>query len=176
MEVLPWLLNWPPRRGTVAVFLLLTTFSVGTLALFGGVTDEIRTDNVTVDATDLTVRLNDELTIPDTNGSVRTCMASGTPGDSVSVTGDVTVDSPSGRGGSQLTLVVSLAHTGETTSQRVERGRRDSTRLLWVFEDDETLSVGENATVQMRVRTDDETVANATKTVPVEKGTRRYDC
>lgn len=40
MSVLAWLLRWPPSRGTVVVFLVLTAFSVGSLAAFGGLVED----------------------------------------------------------------------------------------------------------------------------------------
>ncbi|MEF8757150.1 MAG: hypothetical protein V5A33_02825, partial [Halobacteriales archaeon] len=92
MSVLAWLLRWPPSRGTVVVFLVLTAFSVGSLAAFGGLVDDDTQENVTVEATDLTVRLNDEIEFPEGgNDSVRTCVGMWTPGDSVFVTGEVTL-------------------------------------------------------------------------------------
>jgi hypothetical protein len=54
MNVLPWLLDWPPSPAKIGFFLLVTAFSVATLMAFGGVTDEVRSENVTIEATDLT--------------------------------------------------------------------------------------------------------------------------
>lgn len=60
MNLLPWLLDWPPKRRTIVAFLLVTAVSVGTLLVFAPLTDQLRTENVTVETADLTVRLNDE--------------------------------------------------------------------------------------------------------------------
>ena len=83
--------------------LLVTLLSVATIATAGLVLDTPDDEEVaTVESVDLTLRLNDEQDLPDTNGTVQTCIASGTPGDSISVVGDVTVDVPPGalpRGG-----------------------------------------------------------------------------
>jgi hypothetical protein len=181
MDLLPWLLDWPPSRGAVAAFLVLTAASVGTLVAFGGVTDEITRENVTVDATDVSVRLNDEGGIPDLGEGVQTCLASGTPPDSVAVIGDVTVTVPAEgtrnySGSGPVTVAVSLAHTDETTTETVE-GSGEATRdIFWIIEDDETLSVGGTATLQVRVQSGDSTLAETTRTAPVENGTRSYDC
>lgn len=182
MNVLPWLLDWPPNRASVAVFLVLTAFSVGTLVLFGGVTDEITSENVTVEATDLSVRLNDDIDFPDAaNGTVQKCLASGTPGDSILVVGDVTVDVPAdwdagSAGDPRVTLVMSLAHTEETTTETVSGTGRATSRVFWVLNDDETLSAGDTVRFQVRVRADGSTVANATRAVTVQNDSRSYDC
>ena len=182
MNVLPWLLDWPPRPAAIAAFLLLSAFTAGTLVAFGGVTDEITRENVTVEATDLTVSLNDEGEFPDAGtGTVQTCLASGTPGDRISVLGDVTVGIPTEgyrdaaeRG--ELTVAVSLAHTAENTTMAVTRTGRTTSDVFWMFDDDETLSVGDTASVQVRVRAAGETVADAIHSVTVEDGLRSYDC
>lgn len=181
MNLLPWLLDWPPKPAAVGVFLLLTAFGAGTLVAFGGVTDEISGGNVTVEATDLSVTLNDEVDFPDgENGTVRTCLRVGTPGDRITVRGRVTVDVPIDAedrlDGDRTVLTVSLAHTRERTTTTIDRTGRVRTDVFWVLEDDETLSVGEHATVQVRVRTDGSTVAGTTRTVTVEEGSRTYEC
>jgi hypothetical protein len=182
MNVLPWLLDWPPSPAAVGVFLLVTAFSVGTLVLFGGVTGDLTSENVTVAATDITVRLNDDYDFPDTgNGSVQTCLGVGTPGDSISVLGDVTVDIPAGRdpdstGEGPLTVVVSLAHTEEATTQTVERTGNVTVDVFWLLDDDETLSVGDTTRLQIYVRAGAETLADATREVTVEEGSRSYEC
>jgi hypothetical protein len=95
VNLLPWLLNWPPRPASIVVFLLLTAFSVGTLMLFAPVTDQINPDEVTVEASNVSVHLNDEITMPDAeNGTVATCIASGTPGDHLSVRADLLIETP----------------------------------------------------------------------------------
>jgi len=182
MNLLPWLLDWPPSRGTIAVFVVLTAFSVGTLVLFGDVTDEITAENVTIESTDLTVRLNDEIDFPDVeDGSVQTCLGYGTPGDSISVLGDVTVRIPAERGRSdaradRLTLAVSHGHTAERTTQTLTRTGDVTADVFWVIDDDETLSVNETARLKVSVESAESTLANSTTAVPVKKGTRTYDC
>lgn len=178
MNVLPWLLDWPPSLGTVAVFLLVTVVSVATLAAFGGVVEDTA-DNVTIETADLSVRLNDDGGVPDVEaGTVRTCLASGTPGDSIGVFGDVTVEVPPDRrsGSRELILVVSLVQADDTTTSAVERTGRTTVDVFWVLDDDETLSVGDTAELRVRVRDGDSTVAAATRRVAVENGTRSYDC
>ncbi|WP_435346345.1 hypothetical protein [Haloarchaeobius sp. HRN-SO-5] len=179
MSLLPWLLRWPRRPVSLGVFLLLVAFSVGTLAAFGGLTGELASENVTVESADVTVRLNDETQFPDAgNGTVQTCLATGTPGDSIGVLGDVTLDVPRDRdtGEDPLTVVVSLAHTEETTTATVEETGRVTSDVFWVLADDETLSVGDTARLQVDVRSDGSTVASTTETVVVGNGSRSYDC
>lgn len=178
---LPWLLDWPPSRVAIAVFLLATAFSVGTLIAFDGVVgDDIGDGNVTVHSTDLTVRLNDEFEFPDTGGDgVQTCLGVGTPGDRINVVGAVTVHVPYEGEGSDpdsLTVLVSLAHTEETTTTTVEGTGNRTADVFWLLEDDETLSVGDTATVQIRVRDGDATLASANRSVPVVEDSRRYEC
>lgn len=182
MNVLPWLLDWPPSRFRVGFFLFVTLFSVGTLAVFGGITDETAGENVTIESTDVTVRLNDETSYPDdATESVQTCLASGTPGDSISVLGDVVVAVPPERdresdAEGDLTIVVSLAHTDETTTERIEASGTETMDVFWILEDDETLAVGDTAQLQVRVRTETSTVSSVTRLVPVRNGTRSFDC
>lgn len=182
MNLLPWLLDWPPSPATVAAFVVLTVFSVGTLAMFGGVVDDGTSENVTVEEIDLTVALNDEMSFPDSeNGTVQTCMASGTPGDTISAQGAVTVrippDSERRYGDdAQGTVEVSLEHTREKTTDTIEGPGRETIDVFWLLDDDETLSVGDTATIQVRVRMDETTVATANQSVTVEEGTRTYDC
>jgi len=181
MNLLPWLLDWPPSRGTIAVFVVLTVFSVGTLIAFGGVTDEITDGNVSIESADLSVTLNDEVNIPDTNGSVQTCLGSGTPGDSIAVMGDVTVDIPvqeqRDRNPERIhSIVVSLAHTNESTSTAVERTGQVTQDVSWILDDDESLAPGETARLQIRVRTAETVVNETTQRVTVKNGSRSYDC
>jgi hypothetical protein len=179
VNLLPWLLDWPPSRGTVAVFLLLTTFSAGTLVLFGGVTEPAG-GNVTVETSDVSVRLNDQQsTIPDVeNGTVHTCLGSGTPPDSILVVGDVTVDVPPElvREHGELSLAVSLAHTDQTTTETVTEAGQTTESLFWRLSDDETLSVDETARLQVRVRAGGEVLAEMARPTTVEEGSRSYDC
>jgi hypothetical protein len=179
---LPWLLDWPPSPAKVVFFVVVTTFSVGTLVLFGGaVVDDETNENVTVEEIDLTVKLNDEMSFPEGgNGTVQTCMASGTPGDSISVLGDVAVEIPPDSRGypadRTATVEVSLAHTEETTTDTVDGPGRETMDVFWLLDDDETLSVGDTETVQVWVRIDGTKVASTTRNVTVEEGTRNYDC
>jgi len=176
VKLLRLLLGWPPRPATVGVALLLTAVGAVTLLVFGGVADE----SPTIESTDLTVRLNDDVDFPETDG-VATCTAVGTPGDSVSVLGDVTVDVPAdsdrGRvGDRRLTVVVSLAHTEENTTATVSGTGRETADVFWIFEDDETLSVGDTERLRVRLRSEASTLAETTRTVTVENGSRTYDC
>ena len=174
MSLLPWLLDWPPSRGAVAAFLVVTAFSVGSLAVFGGVVDDAETENVTVESTDLALRLNDEFDPPDTNGSVQTCVASGTPGDTVSLVGSVTVDAPSDRRGG-LEVVLNLPGTDEsrTTTVEADGGTVD---VFWLFDDDETLEAGDDATLRVTVRSGGEILLETTRPLTVEADSRSYDC
>ena len=181
MNPLPWLLDWPPTPAKVVFFVVVTTFSVGTLVLFGGVVDDETSENVTVEEIEVTVALNDEFSFPESdNGTVQTCMASGTPGDSISVLGDVAVEIPPDSRGypadRTATVEVSLAHTEETTTDTVEGPGRETMDVFWILDDDETLSVGDTEAVQVRVRIDGSTVASATRNVTVREGNRTYDC
>jgi hypothetical protein len=159
----------------VVAFLVVTAFSAGTLALFGGVTDEAAGEEIAVESTELTVRLNDEITVPDTNGTVQTCVASGTPGDRILVRGEVGVQVPNDRE-QPPELVVSLAHTEASTTSRIERTGRVEHSVFWLLEDDETLSVGDTAQVEISVRSGGSTVASTTRAVTVEEASRSYDC
>ena len=181
MHLLRLLLGWPPRPAGVAVALLLTVVGVGTVVVFGGVADDTADESATIESTDLTVRLNDEADFPDTGDDVATCVAVGTPGDSVSVLGDVTVDVPAdddtGRAGDRrLTVVVSLAHTGQNTTATVAGTGRETVDVFWIFADDETLSVGDAERLRVRLRSEAETLAETSRTVTVENGSRSYDC
>lgn len=181
MSLLPWLLDWPPSRATVAVFLLVTAFSLGTIAVLGDDIDRSEAENVTVEEIDVAVALNDEVDYPEgESGTVQTCLASGTPGDSVSVLGDVVVEIPAEEGWStgdrRLAVTVSLGHTDESTSGTVTGPGRDTHDVFWVLEDDETLAVGDTETVQVRIEEAGSTVASATETVTVRNDSRTYDC
>ena len=177
MNVLPWLLDWPPNPLTVVVFVLLTAFSVGTLILFGGVVDDAATDEVTIEAVDVSVRLNDEVQYPDTeNGSVQTCLAVGTPGDRISVLGDVTVDTPHSFDDWPLFVDVTLVSIGETTTTSVDESGTQRVDVFWLVDDDETLSVGDTATLHVTVRADGEQITDTTRELTVQNDTRTYDC
>lgn len=182
MSLLPWLLDWPPSRGSIAVFLVVTAFSVGTIVVLGGGLVQPDDGPVTVEDVDVSVTLNDEIEYPPgANGTVQKCVASGPPGDSVLVRGAVVVDVPvedrwAASGDRQVAVTVSLAHTDETTTETVTGPGRITRDVFWLLEDDETLSVNGTATVQVRVKESGSTVANATETVPVREGTRHYEC
>jgi hypothetical protein len=175
MNLLPWLLDWPPRLSVVVVVLLITVGSFVGLMVFGGGIDSVSYDEVSIDAVDVSVLLNDDHTYPDeANGSVQTCMASGTPGDSISVRGDVDLTVPPTE--ESLLLSVSLAHTTEEWTDRVTRAGDISVNVLWILEDDEQLDVGEMSTVQIQLRDGDSTVSNTTADIVVENESRTYDC
>jgi hypothetical protein len=182
MNVLPWLLDWPPSPATVGVFLVVTAFSAGTLVVFGAVTSERPDEGVTIESVDLDVRVNDETDLPETGDStVQTCLGVGVPGDSVAVLGDVTANVPPnpGRGwagGRRTVVVVGIDGIEETTSQVVDGAGRVRTSVFWVLADDETLVVGETATLRVRVRSEGSTLARTNRTVTVEDGSRSYEC
>jgi hypothetical protein len=174
VNLLPWLLDWPPGPARVAVVLLLTTASVATLVAFGGVVDD--GGNVTVASTDLDVRLNDDGSIPDTNGTVETCIASGTPPDSVLVVGEVVVDVPPDAGDERLHVRVGLPALDAATTRAVEGTGRERVDVFWLLDDDETLAVGDRARLRIEVRGGGSTATAATRRVAVANGSRSYDC
>jgi len=178
VNLLPWLLDWPPRPASVLAFLLLTAFSVGTLVLFAPVTDRINPDEATVEASNVSVHLNDEVTMPDTeNGTVATCVASGTPGDHLTVRADVLVETPMDDGGdSPYDVEVSIGTDSKTTTEPVRQTGRERVSVFWVARDDESLSVGDTADVRVRLRESGTVVDTATRAVTVEEGSRSYDC
>jgi hypothetical protein len=181
VNLLPWLLDWPPRPAAVVAFLLVTAFSVGTLIVLGGAVAPPSGENVAVESVDLAVRLNDADGFPSVgNGTVVACLGAGTPRDSVSVIGDVTVEvppgGPPGHRGERLLVDVTLDDTGERTARSIEETGRVTTGVFWILEDDETLSVGEPTRLRIRVRAEGETIAETGRTVTVENGTRTYDC
>jgi hypothetical protein len=178
VNLLPWLLDWPPRPAAIVTFLFLTAFSVGSLVLFAPVTDQISPDEATVEVSNASVHLNDEITMPDMeNGSVATCIASGTPGDHLTVRGDIIVETPMEDGGdADYDVRVRIANGSMTTTEPVQQTGRDRVDLFWVVRDDEALSVGQTAEVTVRLRESGAVVANATRLVTVEEGRRSYDC
>ena len=64
MNLLPWLLRWPPRPAVVVAVLLVTLVTAGTLAAFGGTPVDPADRSVAVEDIDVTVRLNDEAAAP----------------------------------------------------------------------------------------------------------------
>ncbi|MDG5777430.1 hypothetical protein VB773_21800 [Haloarculaceae archaeon H-GB2-1] len=178
MNLLPWLLDWPPRPASIIVFLLLTAFSVGTLVLFAPVTDQINPDDATVEATNVSVHLNDEVTMPDIeNGTVETCISSGTPGDHMTVRADILVETPmEGSEDSNYDVEVSIGNSSKTTTEPVQQTGRERVNVFWVVRDDESLTVDETADIHVRLRESGTVVASSTRTVTIEKGSRSYDC
>lgn len=178
MNLLPWLLNWPPRPAAVVAFLFVTAFSVGTLVLFAPVTDQINPDEATVEASNVSVHLNDEITMPDIeNGTVATCIASGTPGDHLTVRADILVETPMEDGDdSPYDIEVSIGNDSRTTTEPVQQTGRERIDVFWVVRDDESFSVGDTADIHIRLRDSDSVVATATRAVTVEKAHRSYDC
>jgi hypothetical protein len=178
VNLLPWLLNWPPRPAAVVAFLFVTAFSVGTLVLFAPVTDQINPDEATVEASNVSVHLNDEITMPEIeNGTVATCMASGTPGDHLTVRADILVETPmEGGDDSPYDIEVGLGNGSMTTTEPVPQTGRERVDVFWVVRDDESLSVGDTAEVRIRLRESDSVVATSTRAVTVEKASRSYDC
>jgi hypothetical protein len=174
-DVLPWLLHWPPSGRMIAVFLVVTAASLGTVVVLGGVTDTKSDENITVSGADLSIRLNDDTDFPDTGGTVETCLGSGTPGDHLSVLGEVTVRIPPERSGGARAVILQLDQAERTVGTIEEQGSVTKD-VFWVLADDETFSVGDTATVEIRVRERDGTVASRTLSVPVENGSRSYDC
>lgn len=177
MKLLPWLLNWPPRPATIVAFLLVTAFSVGTLVLFAPVTDQIGPDEASVEVANASVHLNDELEIPDEgNGSVVTCLSSGTPGDHLTVRADVVVETPIKDDDATYDLEVSLADGAATMTEPVQQTGRARVDIFRVVSDDETLSVGETTELEVRLRRSESVVAAATRSVTVEEANRSFDC
>lgn len=181
MNLLPWLLRWPPRPAVVVAVLLVTLVTAGTLAAFGGTPVDPADRSVAVEDIDVTVRLNDEAAAPPGgNGTVQTCLASGTPGNSVSVLGDVTVDVPADRRDNlrdeQWVVAVGLGGRADTSRTALDRTGRTTVDVFRLLAADGTLSVGDDVDVPVRVLADGSVVANDTATVTVENGSRSYDC
>ena len=178
VNLLPRLLNWPPRPASIIAFLLLTAFSVGTLVLFAPVTDQINPDDATVETTNVSVHLNDEISMSDIeNGTVATCIASGTPGDHLTVRADILVETPmEGSENSNYDVEVSIGNGSKTTTEPVQQTGRERVNVFWIVRDDESLAVGETVDIHVWLRESGAVVANSTRTVTVEKGSRSYDC
>jgi hypothetical protein len=178
MDLLPWLLNWPPRRATIAIFLLVTAFSVGTLVLFAPVMDQINPDEATIEVTNVSIQLNDNITIPEGgNGTVQECVSSGIPGDHLAVRADISITTPMEESDdSPYDFDVVVLDSAQRTTESIDQTGRDQADLFWVVSDDESLSVGETAEVQFRLRKSGTVVDNVTRVVTVQNGTRSYDC
>jgi hypothetical protein len=178
VNLLPWLLNWPPRPAAIVAFLFVTAFSVGTLVLFAPVTDQINPDEATVEVSNVSVHLNDEIAMPDIeNGTVATCIASGTPGDHLTVRADILVETPMDDGDDSLyDIEVSIGTDSKTTTEPIQQTGREQVDVFWVIRDDESLSVGDTAEIQIRLRESETVVATATRSVTIENGSRSYDC
>lgn len=173
LNPLYWLLHWPPTRkqvlGFVVVGLLAAVVLLG--PLFVGL--DLSGNSAAVETVDVNVSLNDEFTPPEGSTGVVDCITFGTPWDTVRITGSVEVYAPD----DDAAVVVSLAGFEESTVDPVEDAGFQETQVLWSLEDDETLTVGETATLQVRVRSGGETLAATNRTVPVEEGTLNYrDC
>ncbi|WP_372480220.1 hypothetical protein ACAH01_03285 [Halomicrobium sp. HM KBTZ05] len=154
---------------------VVTALVLGALALVSGVTDQPPEENVTVDASEVRVTLNDELTLPSGDG-VQTCVSTGPPPDSVGVVGPLSVDVPSGYGPGPFEVNVSLGHRDESTTHTLEETGVERVLLSWTVEDTETLAVGDDARLQIRVRSEGASLLDTTRRLPVENGTRSYDC
>jgi len=176
IDILSWLLNRPPSRRMIAVFLVVTVASIGTIAVLGGVTDTQSEENITISDVDLSIRLNDDTEYPDTNGAVETCLGSGTPGDHLSVLGEITVSIPAAHSDDTQAVVLQLNQTKNRTVGTIEGQGSVTNNVFWVLEDDETLSVGNTTTVEVHVREQGASVASRTFSVPVKNGSRSYDC
>ncbi|WP_410766928.1 hypothetical protein [Haloferax sp. DFSO60] len=181
MNLLPWLLDWPPRPASILTFVVLTAFSVGTLILFAPVTDELSTDEVTVEIADASVKLNDEMDYPEgaESGETYSCMSFGTPGDSLHIRVEGTLGLPTGfdrDGDTPYTLEVSLDGVEETRTETFRDTGEEQWDASWLVEDDETLSVGETTTLTAQVRTSGDVVATTNQRVTIEEGTQRFDC
>lgn len=178
VNLLPWLLNWPPRPASIIAFLFLTAFSVGSLVLFAPITDQINPDESTIEASNVSVQLNDEITMPDIeNDTVATCIASGTPGDQLTVRADILVETPMEDGeDSTYDVEVIIGDNLQTTTEPIQQTGREQVDLLWTVRDDESLSVGSTADIRIRLRESGAIVDTATRTVTVKKATRSYDC
>lgn len=178
MSLLPWLLDWPPRPASIVAFLFVTAFSVGTLVLLAPTTDQISPEEPTVEVSNVSIHLNDEVEIPDIgNGTVAKCTASGTPGDHFTVRADIAVETPIEDGDdSEYDVEVSVVDDTKRTTEPVRRTGRKQVNVFWVVRDGEALSVGKTAEIHVRLRESGTVVANATRAVTVAKGTRSYDC
>lgn len=101
--------------------------------LFAPITDQISPDQATVEVSNASVHLNDEIKIPDPeNGTVAKCIASGTPGDHLTVRADVIVETPLEDGDdATYDVKVSIVDDTKTTTEPVRRtGREQGERLL----------------------------------------------
>ncbi len=178
MNLLPWLLDWPPRPATVVAVLLVTALGVGTLVLFAPLADPAGPDEAALELSEASVHLNDEIEIPDGgDGTVAGCRSSGTPGDHLLVRADVVVETPPDWGGDAgYDVAVRLPDTAQTTTEPVDDTGRERVEVVWLAPDDETLSVGDTAELLVRLRESGTPVANATRTVTVEAASRSFDC
>lgn len=175
-DILPWLIHWPPSGRMIAVFLVVSAASLGTIVVLGGMPDTQSNENVSVSDVDISIRLNDETAYPDTNGTVETCIGRGTPGDHLSILGEVGVQIPPDQNSDTHVVVLEL---NETWTQRVGEtdDKGDITMdVFWMVEDDETFSVGDTATVEVRVQEPETTITSKTLSMPIENGSRSYDC
>jgi len=175
-DILPWLLHWPPSRRMVAVFLIITAASLGTIVVLGGVTDTQSNGNITVSDVNLSLRLNDDTSFPDTNGTVETCLGSGTPGDHLSVLGEITVRIPPAQNDNTHAVVLELNQTWNRTVGTIEDEGSVTKDVFWLLEDDETLSVGDTTSVEIHVQERGTTAVSRGLSMSIENGSRSYDC
>lgn len=175
MNILPWLLDWPPTRRQIAVFLVITAFSLGSIAVLGGMAGLDSDGNVTITNADLSLQLNENTDIPDTNGSVETCLGSGTLPGHLGVRGEIMVDIPSGIDSAQE-VVLRVNDTQNHTVETIEGQGAVTMDVFWQREADGTLSVGDPAAVDIWIVEQGTVVASTTRSVPVENGSRSYDC
>ncbi len=170
MNVLPWLLNWPPSKRQVLLVLGVNALLLGGLVAVGAPFLAAMDTEASVESANLTLELNDEWDVPDTGNGTRTCLSVGVPPDTLRLTGSVTVANASDAG----TLALSLPETGDRTMTPIAGGRE---RVSATFADDETLAVGDRTAVVARVLADGKPVANATTNLTVENGTYELrDC
>lgn len=148
------------------------------MVLFAPVTDQINPDEATVEASNVSVHLNDEITIPDMeDDTVATCIASGTPGDHLTIRADILVETPMEDGDdSPYDVEVSIGNDSKTTTEPIQQTGRERVDIFWVARDDESLSVGDTADIRIRLRESGTVVDTATRAVTVTKGRRSYDC
>lgn len=177
MRILPWLIAISRGRRAVAGAIVLAVVGVvAGLYVAGGLPAEQAPDHATVEAVDLDLRLNDEMDWPDgPNGTVRSCLASGTPGDRVGVYGEVSVHLPTDIE-TDPHLAIELSDLARTRTVTLADRGQITHDVFWLLEDDETVSVGDWTTVVISIRSSEETLASTNRSVIVENDSRTYEC